>query len=73
MAYYTGTRIQTLSIGNRFAEIRSQAHEALDAWRLYRRTLRELQGLSVRELNDLGIARADMREIALEATYEKLR
>ena len=36
-------------------------------WRRYRDTVRELQGLSVRELNDLGIARPDINRLAREA------
>ena len=36
-------------------------------WRTYRNTLAELERLSARELNDLGIARADIRRIARSA------
>jgi uncharacterized protein YjiS (DUF1127 family) len=36
-------------------------------WRRYRDTVRELQGLSTRELNDLGIQRADIGRLAREA------
>lgn len=34
------------------------------AWRRYRRTLDELNQLSTRELNDLGISPYDVRSIA---------
>ena len=37
-------------------------------WRRYRETLRELQGLTSRELNDLGIQRGDITRLAREAT-----
>ena len=37
-------------------------------WRRYRETLRELQGLTSRELNDLGIQRCDISRLAREAT-----
>lgn len=33
-------------------------------WRNYRRTVRELDSLSDRDLNDLGIGRADIRRVA---------
>ena len=37
-------------------------------WRRYRETVRELQGLSTRELNDLGINRGDISRLAREAS-----
>ncbi len=37
-------------------------------WKRYNRTVAELQSLSGRELDDLGIARADSGRIAREAT-----
>jgi uncharacterized protein YjiS (DUF1127 family) len=36
-------------------------------WRRYRDTVTELNRLSNRELNDLGIARGDIREVARRA------
>ncbi len=36
-------------------------------WRRYRETVRELQGLSSRELHDLGINRVDIGRLAREA------
>ncbi len=36
-------------------------------WRRYRETIRELSGLSPRELSDLGIARGDIGRLAREA------
>ena len=37
-------------------------------WRRYRETVRELQGLSTHELNDLGINRVDISRLAREAS-----
>ena len=37
-------------------------------WQRYSRTKSELEGLSNRELADLGIARADIHRLAREAT-----
>ena len=36
-------------------------------WRSYRRTVNELQGLSKRELDDLGISRADIPRVARDS------
>ncbi len=36
-------------------------------WRRYRETVRELGGLTTRELNDLGISRGDIGRLAREA------
>lgn len=38
-------------------------------YRLYRQTLEELQGLTNRELADLGISSASIHQIAREAVY----
>jgi uncharacterized protein YjiS (DUF1127 family) len=40
----------------------------LRRWRRYRETVRELQNLSTRELNDLGIHRGDISRLAREAS-----
>jgi uncharacterized protein YjiS (DUF1127 family) len=37
------------------------------SWKRYNRTMNELNSLSSRELDDLGIARADIGRIAREA------
>lgn len=41
----------------------------LARYRMFRRTRRELDGLSSRELADLGISRSMITEIAREAAY----
>ncbi|MFO1173677.1 MAG: DUF1127 domain-containing protein [Paracoccaceae bacterium] len=38
---------------------------------VYRQTLRELEGLSDRDLNDLGLHRAMIEQVALDAAYTK--
>jgi uncharacterized protein YjiS (DUF1127 family) len=38
-------------------------------YRLYRRTLGELEALSERELADLGISRLSVRQIAYDSVY----
>jgi uncharacterized protein YjiS (DUF1127 family) len=38
-------------------------------WRRYHQTVRELSRLNARELNDLGISRADIEKVARSASY----
>jgi len=38
-----------------------------EAWLLYRASVRELQQLSDRELNDLGIGRSDIERVARQS------
>lgn len=38
-------------------------------YRMYKKTLRELQGLSARELADFGLSRCDINRIAHECVY----
>ncbi|TNF22429.1 MAG: DUF1127 domain-containing protein [Rhodobacteraceae bacterium] len=39
-------------------------------YRLYRSTINDLQGLSNRELADLGLHRTEIRRVAYHAAYE---
>ena len=39
----------------------------IQRWRRYRTTVRELQNLSSRELQDLGLSRGDIRRVARQA------
>ncbi|MFW5881376.1 MAG: DUF1127 domain-containing protein [Roseicyclus sp.] len=71
MAYVSGKGTASTSVIARLTEIGRDASEAYRAWRLYRRTLEELQRLSLRELNDLGLNRSMLRQAALEAAYGK--
>jgi uncharacterized protein YjiS (DUF1127 family) len=69
MAYASHTTAAPLSLTARFGEIIEHAREALRARRVYRQTVSELQALSNRDLNDLGISRSEIQSIALEAAY----
>lgn len=71
MAYVSSNRSTRLGLGDRLAEIRRDLAEAWRAHRVYRQTLAELQGLSDRELADLGLNRAMLKSVAYEATYGK--
>lgn len=48
---------------------RVQLQNALETRRIYYATLRELSMLSDRDLNDLGISRSGIKNLALEAAY----
>ncbi len=71
MAYVSSSKASALSFGDRLAEIKTQFAEALAARRVYRQTVNELSACSDRELNDLGISRAMITTVALEAAFGK--
>ncbi|PRY94815.1 uncharacterized protein DUF1127 [Hasllibacter halocynthiae] len=50
------------------ATLRDVRARALD-WVLYRRTIRELDQLTARELSDLGLSRSGVKAAAREAVY----
>jgi uncharacterized protein YjiS (DUF1127 family) len=63
----------TLGASDRAAEaglgLVARLNKALADYRTYRRTYAELAQLTDRELADLGISRASIRDIAREAVY----
>lgn len=72
MAYVSSNRTTTtLGLSSRLAEIAKDIADAWHAYSVYRQTLSELQGLSHRELNDIGINPSMLHSIALEAAYGK--
>ena len=58
------------SFGARVANVISGIRARRAKYAVYRSTMRELDALSERELNDLGINRASIRAIAYQAAYE---
>ena len=69
MAYVNATRSATASLADRISAAVADLKEGLRRRRIYRQTVRELNALSSRELADLGIHRAMITRIALEAAY----
>ncbi|MBC7157094.1 MAG: DUF1127 domain-containing protein [Rhodobacteraceae bacterium] len=69
MAYATASRPIVAGLRDRLSTLVADLREANARRRVYRQTLGELQGLSNRELADLGICRSMITRIALEAAY----
>ena len=70
MAFITDTR----NGGSFFARVSgffSDLRGSISDWRDYQSTLHELEKLSDRELDDLGISRYDIDRIAWQAVYGK--
>lgn len=69
MAYYNQTRTDSgiERLLERTAQVFHEAAAAYAKHRVYRTTLNELRALRDRELADLGMHRAALRSIALEA------
>lgn len=69
MAHVIRDNGTSLSISARLGEIFAQAIQAYRARNDFRRTYNELNKLSARELDDLGISRSEIRRVAMESTY----
>ena len=69
MAYANISRTGTNGIAERFAAVLRTLQAGRAKRALFRQTVRELNALSTRELNDLGIDRQMIRRIATEAAY----
>ena len=62
---------EALPSNGRLADLIASWRKAQAKRRVYRQTLRELNALSTRDLNDLGISRGMISRIAMEAAYGK--
>ena len=67
MGYANSTRAASSSFPDRISAAASYIQGALARRRIFSQTARELNALSDRELADLGIHRADIRQIAMQA------
>jgi uncharacterized protein YjiS (DUF1127 family) len=68
IAYLT----QTISREGPFDKVRSMLSALVDTWQSaqrFRQTYAELDGLSTRELSDLGLSRSMITRVAYEAAY----
>ena len=68
---YVNSRSASLSFSDRIAAFVKVAKDAMERRRVYNQTLFELNGLSDRDLTDLGLARGMIADVAREAAYTK--
>ena len=71
MAYTTNSRSFALTLGERLGAIPARFAEVIAQRKVFRTTLTELEALTNRELNDLGLTRTTIRDVAYEAAYGK--
>lgn len=71
MAYNTDATFAGFSFSHRLATLRADWSEKAAKRKVYRTTLAELQSLSNRDLNDLGMNPGMLRSVAHEAAYGK--
>jgi len=69
MAHVSDVRVSGTSLFSRFAGLRATIATAYEQHRTYRRTLAELESLSKRELDDLGLNQYTLHAVAREAAY----
>jgi uncharacterized protein YjiS (DUF1127 family) len=69
MAYVNSTRAASGSFQDRLTAVTRSIRAELLRRRMYSQTARELNALTDRELADLGIHRANIRQIAMQAAY----
>jgi uncharacterized protein YjiS (DUF1127 family) len=71
MAYANTNHAARSGLMGRLALVRDGISTAVQQRRIYGRTLAELNALTDRELNDLGISRMAIPDLAHEAAYGK--
>ena len=57
------------SLANRLSAFVAELRTKAARRKIYRETLRELQSLNARELNDLGLNKTMLKRVAYQATY----
>ncbi len=67
MAYFTETHETPISV--RFSIAATSLVQDIKNYRMYRKTVSELQKLTNRELDDLGLNRSSIKASAIEAVY----
>lgn len=71
MAFITDTRTGGTPLSTRFAALRANFAAARAQRKIFTTTFAELDALSNRDLNDLGLSRSSIRAVAMEAAYGK--
>jgi uncharacterized protein YjiS (DUF1127 family) len=67
MAYASNNPVFSRPFGI-YVDFRAIA-KAFSDWRVYRRTVEELDAMSDRELGDLGLTRSSIRDVARESVH----
>ena len=68
---YVNSRSASVSISDRFGALVKMVKDAVERRQVYAVTVRELSALSDRDLNDMGISRLAITDVAREAAYTK--
>lgn len=71
MAYVNATPLARKGVFDRISSLKDLILTAIRQRRIYERTVAELNSLTDRELNDLGISRFSIPELARESAYGK--
>jgi uncharacterized protein YjiS (DUF1127 family) len=71
MAYVNSTTMSRRGFFDRLSSVKDIVLTAIRQRRIYERTVVELNNLTDRELNDLGISRFSIPELARESAYGK--
>lgn len=71
MTTFNITLPANMPFAGRLSSVAATLSDKLAKRKVYLTTLRELNGLSNRDLADLGLSRSDIRFIAMEAAYGK--
>ncbi len=69
MAYVSTQKISNVTVGERIGAFASGFGKRIGEYRLYRRTLNELQSMSARDLADLGLHPDQLTQVARDAVY----
>lgn len=69
MAYASTHQSRALGLLSPIADTFCALRNAWSRWRIYARTHQELNALSTRDLQDLGISRSMITRLAYEAAY----
>lgn len=69
MAFVTDIRTGGTSLLTRLTTWRAEMRARVEQYKVYRKTRDELNGLSKRELDDIGIGAGDIERIAREAAF----
>ncbi|MFQ1699754.1 DUF1127 domain-containing protein [Loktanella agnita] len=70
MTYQTDTSFAANTFAQRIAALRADWVEKAAKRKIYRSTYNELNALSDRDLNDLGMSRSMIKRVAIEAAYD---